>query len=1072
MDTALRIQLFGDFCLTIGDSPATVVDSARIQALLAYLTLRRHAPQPRQQIAFLFWPDSSENQARTNLRKLLLHLRQLVPPIDEYLDSEGQSLFWRAGAPVLSDVASFEEALAQAGSADLTIRRHALELAAGLYRGDLLPGCYDDWILPERVRLREAAVETLAELVRLAELMGDPRGAIGHGQRLLQLDPADEEVCRRMMRLYAQAGNRAAAMRVFHTCMTTLQEELGIDPSPATQDLHEQLLHGDVPLPVAQAPIPAPDLIGRETEWQTLQLAWDMARQRMARAVLLWGDPGIGKTRLAEDFLAAVRRQGDATASARCYAAEGNLPYAPVVAWLRSAAVQPNLATLAPVWQTEAARLAPDLFDAPLPAAPDNREPYRRQRLFEALARALCSSARPLLLILDDLHWGDTDTLEWLHFLLRFDPESPLLLIATVRSEEVTPDHPLQRLLPALRRTGRLEELELHALDTDKTAALGSQLAGRPLTAEQASRLYNDTEGNPLFVVEMVRAAVVAGRAPAERDASASPLPPTLQAVIGERLARLSPAAREVASLAATIGRAFSFNLLAHACDLPEDALARAVDELWRRRIIREQGTAEYDFGHDRVREVAQRSLSAAHRRIVHRRIAQALEAVAGAHPQGLSAQIADHFEKAGLAEPAVRHYRIAAEQAVHLFANDDAIRYCRRALALLPAEGSTDDRSKLSEKMGDLLHWTGQYAAAYDAYAAAQAAPAAEDPVHGARLLRKMANAEREQYRYAEAMACYREAQALLHAVGPAWIRVVAGVDDEPPEAGWLKEWIQLHLDILSLHYWLGDFAGGMAVYAQVEPAISRFGTIRQQADLLIARIVLEVRHTCYVISDELYAAVKRIFPARISRDGDAATASVHFMLGFVALWRNDWPIAGEHLHTALDLANKSGDVSLRARALTYLTIMYRRRGDIVAVEHAVEQAFAVAKAAGMPEYTALAHANRAWLCWRRRDWAGVTQYATTALDLLHNQPHLPVQVAFAWTALWPLLAAALQHDALANAISLAHRLLDPPMQPPPADVAAELEAALAAWQADDADATRQALARALVLAEQVHSL
>jgi hypothetical protein len=124
------------------------------------------------------------------------------------------------------------------------------------------------------------------------------------------------------------------------------------------------------------------------------------------------------------------------------------------------------------------------------------------------------------------------------------------------------------------------------------------------------------------------------------------------------------------------------------------------------------------------------------------------------------------------------------------------------------------------------------------------------------------------------------------------------------------------------------------------------------------------------------------------------------------------------------------------------------------------------------MPEYTALAHANRAWLCWRRRDWAGVTQYATTALDLLHNQPHLPVQVAFAWTALWPLLAAALQHDALANAISLAHRLLDPPMQPPPADVAAELEAALAAWQADDADATRQALARALVLAEQVHSL
>jgi tetratricopeptide (TPR) repeat protein len=342
-------------------------------------------------------------------------------------------------------------------------------------------------------------------------------------------------------------------------------------------------------------------------------------------------------------------------------------------------------------------------------------ESWQRKRLFEALARALLADTRPLLLAFDDLQWCDRETLEWLHFLLRYEPQARLLIAGTVRPEEVSAeeagaDHPLAALLLELRSNGQVTELELGPLSLAETAALAAQVKGQELNGARAQRLFGETEGNPLFVVEtmqmeLAQTAQGVGAATAE-GAHAPPKvqPQRVQAVIQRRLAHLSPPARELASLAAVIGRFFTFALLAsvlaqgvftHAGAWDEDALARGLDELWQRRIIREQGLAAYDFSHDRIREVAYNTLSPSLRRLWHRRVARALETLHAGDLDAVSGQIAAHYERAAQIEEAIPYFQRAATVAQHAFAHADAIELFRKALWLLAQLPATPDHAR-----------------------------------------------------------------------------------------------------------------------------------------------------------------------------------------------------------------------------------------------------------------------------------------------------------------------------------------------------------------------------------------
>jgi predicted ATPase len=300
--------------------------------------------------------------------------------------------------------------------------------------------------------------------------------------------------------------------------------------------------------------------------------AWYRAGSGKPQALFLSGEAGIGKTRLAEALLAWVTRQGFPTATARCYAAERLLTYTPVIAWLRSPDIYKTLDSFDALWRSELARLLPELMveQPDLPQPTPMTQGWQRQRFFEAMARAVLRQNKPLLMVIDDLQWTDRDTLEWLPYLLHFDPKARLLLLATVRREEVSPAHPLQALLSSLDRENRLTEVALGPLNADETAALAMHLAGNALSPIQAANLHRTTEGNPLFVVETMQTEAQRIERGEQDTVLLQGLPPKIHTVIQSRLAQLSPPARELASLAATIGRDFPYPVLAMATDQPE----------------------------------------------------------------------------------------------------------------------------------------------------------------------------------------------------------------------------------------------------------------------------------------------------------------------------------------------------------------------------------------------------------------------------------------------------------------------------------------------------------------------
>ena len=696
--TPLVIRLFGELDIRLGETSLPRLESARAESLLAYLLLHREAAQPRQRLAFLLWPDSTEAQAQTNLRHVLHNLRRALPEADRYLDVGQRTLRWRTDAPFRLDVAAFEEALARAGAADADDAPAALRDAVEAYAGDLLEGCYDEWLLDERERLREQQLEALERLAELLEGLGEHAQAIPYAERLLRQDPLREQTYRLLMRLYDARGDRARALRVYHACTATLERELGVEPSAATREVYEALLPAEAE-PAAVGPkggrLTGPALVGRAAERTQLSALWRASEGGRAQLVLVTGEPGVGKTRLVEELRSWCAHRRALTAEASSYLAEGSLAYGPVVAWLRSESFAARRGRVDRGHLSELGRLLPELAHERGLAPPEPLpESEQRQRLFDALVRAVLAPDAPLLLVADDVHWADPETLQFLHYLLRSEPDAPLLIAATARREELERSHPLNELLAGLRSLERLTELELLPLSRQEAAILAEQLSGRPLAEPVADHLFGETEGNPLFVVETMRAGWTGEQREQVR------ITPKVQAVIESRLAQLSGAARDLVDVAATIGREFSSDLLAAAGDSEAEALVRGLDELWRRRIVREQGSESYDFSHDKIREVVYLALAPARRRQLHLRVALALERLHAADPGSVSAQLASHYDRAAAADEAVRWYSSAAEAAQRLHANAEAVRLLERALELARGMHAGTDRAELELRL------------------------------------------------------------------------------------------------------------------------------------------------------------------------------------------------------------------------------------------------------------------------------------------------------------------------------------------------------------------------------------
>jgi DNA-binding SARP family transcriptional activator len=216
----LKIQLFVEFCLAYDDEPLIKIHTERLQSLLAYLLLNRHLPQSRQKLATQLWIDTTESEARANLRRRLHDLRRLLPNAEQFLLINQTTIQWNSQSPFTLDVAEFEEAIfqakraKQAGNIDQLCQQY--ENAIALYTGELLPSCYDEWIVPKRETLKQQVIQALTELVALLGEQGDYRSGIVYAQQWLQMDALSESAYRHLMQLYTQSGDRARALQVYH----------------------------------------------------------------------------------------------------------------------------------------------------------------------------------------------------------------------------------------------------------------------------------------------------------------------------------------------------------------------------------------------------------------------------------------------------------------------------------------------------------------------------------------------------------------------------------------------------------------------------------------------------------------------------------------------------------------------------------------------------------------------------------------------------------------------------------------------------------------------------------------
>ncbi|MGH2374903.1 MAG: ATP-binding protein [bacterium] len=679
----LGVRLLGVVEIILDGRRLRAFNSLRLQRFLALIALRRDL-QHRSRLAFELWPDSDERQARTNLRKLLHEFRHSLPDTGQFVQIDNETVRWIPTGPSEVDVLRFRDAIA-AGD---------LELAARLYSGDLLPACYDDWVLDERAKLRAEACGALMRLIEEAAGRDDHKATISYAQRISDLEPTDEAAVRLQMEAHLALGDRAAALRCYHRYAEVLQRELEVAPGEAVRAMYQQLragtVDGDEVRGKALAHVAESPFVGRDLELNQLKEAWNTAREGGAHLLLVTGEPGIGKTRLALELGRRVRADGHVVASARAYEAAGRLPWGPVVDLLRSDALRSHIDTLDTVWRAELARLLPELLDDSLPSGPSQSgDLAQRYRLFDAVSRAIVVGDRPRLLIIDDLQWCDAETIELIGFVVRSGQTAPVLIVGTVRSEEIPEHHPLVGLVAALGHDQAVTTVPLDRLDEATTATLAARIRSTDtIDPELAARLWGETEGNPLFVIEVLRAGI-------SPDRGQAVLTPTMRAVLRARLGQLPDGARRLAEVAAIIGRPFSVDLMVSATGIGEHELVDHVDELWRRRIIRDQGLT-YDFSHDKLRAVALEMVSPPRRRQLHRAVAEAIAVELHNDIHAAAPQLAAHYDQAGMVEPAIEAYRVAGARAVAVSALDEAVTMFRRALSLLAEVPTSPDRDAL----------------------------------------------------------------------------------------------------------------------------------------------------------------------------------------------------------------------------------------------------------------------------------------------------------------------------------------------------------------------------------------
>jgi DNA-binding SARP family transcriptional activator len=755
----LELTLLGGFQGRVAAGAALTLPTRKAQALLAFLAFTPGRSYSREKLASLLWGGMPEPQARRGLRQALFTLRKTVATAPPALFIAGESVAVNPTA-VDVDVVEFERLIVEGTPG-------ALERAAALYRGDLLEGLalqeppFEEWLLAERERLRELALEALAKILVEQRRTGAIEAALQTALRLLALDPLQEPIHRALMRLYVELGRRSAALRQYQLCVSVLQRELRVEPEAATKQLYQEILRQrpswtttsvestdaadatTVPEGRTDDTLPRElTLVGREEEITRLRGSLDEAWAGRGRVIAVIGEAGVGKTRLLSEIAAEAVARGGRVLLGRCYEAEQMLPFAPWVDALRAGRVSTDervFKSLGAPGRTELTRLLPELS---LSGQEPALGPVDYRQLFESVAEILRHLVRyqPVVLILEDLHWGDEMSLRLLSFVGRRLRKWPIVMVGTAREEDLAGAPILRRTLEDLARDQGLVELRLSPLSKEETLRLARNLAGGEgndagMTA-LAEQVWIVSEGNPFAVVETVRTLPPgAGADPSVKLT----VPKRVRDLIERHLDALTARGRDLATVAAVIGREFEFPLLWRAAGLDEADAAAALEEVVRRRVLHSVGE-RFDFTHDRIREVAYDRLLRERRRALHARIAQSMEVLYADCLAEHIERLAHHTARGALAGKAVAYLGQAGAKAFANSAHTEAVAYFTQALDVLGtfSPGPARDREELALRLA--LGPTLQAARGY-------AAPAVEHSYGRARQLADQVGAPVQQF-------------------------------------------------------------------------------------------------------------------------------------------------------------------------------------------------------------------------------------------------------------------------------------------------------------------------------------
>ena len=696
------------------------------RAVLAILLLHRGEVLSGERLIEELWGEHAPATAAKVLQAYISRLRKAVG---------GDVLLTRGRGYVLSpaagevDLDEFERLAAdgRAGLAggDAASAAARLREALGLWRGPPLSDfTYEAFAQGEIARLEEARMAALEERIDADLALGRHDRLVPELELLAREHPLRERLCaQRMLALY-RAGRQAEALRAYGDSRRILIDQLGIEPGRELRVLHQAIVGQDQRLDLQdESQILAfretrrsAAFVGRERELSELAGALHDAVGGQGRLFLLTGEPGIGKSRLAEELARHARAQGAHVLIGRCWEAGGAPAFWPWVQSLRSylrVEDRDELVSELGPGAAEVAAILPELYELipglRQPAAPDSEG--ARFRLFHATAEFLrrASDKRPLVLILDDLHAADTPSLLLLRFLARELGSMHVLLLAAMRDVDPLPAEPLTAMLAEVAREPVTRRVSLTGLAEDEVAEYVRLTAAEIASPELTSALYGETEGNPLFVSETVRLLSLEGLPPQASGTPRLAIPPTISDVISRRLAHLSADCNQMLVQASVLGREFALDALEQVFAEPEARFLQCVDEATVARVVAEVPgvRGRLRFSHVLVRDTLYDRLGAARRARLHRRAGETLEALYARDPGPHLAELAHHFleaSAAGKPGKAIQYARGAAEWAVSALAYEEAVRLYQMALQAHSREEPPDPmfRCELLLALGD----------------------------------------------------------------------------------------------------------------------------------------------------------------------------------------------------------------------------------------------------------------------------------------------------------------------------------------------------------------------------------